>query len=91
MTDEEKREFDERLDRDYAQQKKKVTPSQDKEKRELEEQRRELRRKQFRARAESMGLDEYGVDLESIFREQEIIEQSRRSVEEVVERTGRRL
>jgi len=91
MTDEEKREFDERLDRDYAQQKKKVTPSQDKEKRELEEQRRELRRNQFRARAESMGLDEYGVDLESIFREQEIIEQSRRSVEEVVERTGRRL
>lgn len=91
MTDEEKEEFDARLDRLYAEKKSGVDKSPEERKKELEELKRELRKKQLGETAKNMGVDEYGVDLESIFREQQIIEQSRMGVEEVVERTGRRM
>ena len=50
----------------------------------LEEQRRELRRKQFEERARTMGLDlDQIVNLDSLFMQQEIIEQQ--AIEETEE------
>lgn len=68
----------ERFNRKFTSQtdKKKQTDPTDKSK--LEEQRRDLRRKQFEERAKAMGIDTSKVaNLDEIFRQQQMIEQQR--------------
>jgi len=60
----------------------------------LEEQRRELRRKQFQERRKAMGLDfESDLDLDNLLRQQELIERQRieMEAEEIEHHNGMRM
>lgn len=84
MTDSEKHRLDEQIEDAIKKRKGKSNKVDPKE--ELEEQRKELRRKQFQERARTMGLDiEQIANLDNLFAEQQIIEQMKRESEQMEE------
>ena len=88
MSDDEKRRFDKQVERKQSNFDSSQTDKQKKE--QLEEQRRELRRKQFQDRARAMGLNfEQIANLDNLFMQQEIIEhQNLEEIEEIEQDHG---
>lgn len=81
-----------KVEQTFTPPKPKKTEETDKTK--LEEQRRELRRKQFQERRKAMGLDfESDLDLDNLLRQQELIERQRieMEAEEVEHHNGMRM
>lgn len=79
MNEEERERFNARYQTQTTSNKKENT-----EKKKLEEERRELRRKQFGERIKQMGIDrEQMLDMDELFRQQQIIEEMNREREEI--------
>ena len=86
MSPEEKERFDSNIKRKFTKQPEKKKEQEPTDKTKLEEQRRELRRKQFEERARAMGLNlEQIANLDSIFMQQEMIEQQALEESEEIE------
>ena len=83
MSDSEKEKFD--RDLEDALRKRKGQTERTDSKEELEEQRRNLRRKQFEERMQKMGIDRSRFDLDELFRQQQMIEQQRLEESEEIE------
>lgn len=90
MSPEERDGFDSKIKSRITSTTGKRKESDPTEKFKLEEQRRELRRKQFEERARTMGLDlDQIVNLDNLFMQQEIIEQQAlEETEELEEHRG---
>lgn len=82
MTEDERVEFDHRLESFFAEKKKTPKKTEEIDKTKLEEQRRELRRKQFQERKKAMGLGfESDLDLDNLLRQQELLDRQRIEME----------
>jgi len=89
MSEEEKMEFDRKLEEQRRRETTSKTPVAKTEKEKLEEQRRNLRRQQFGEKLHQMGIDrEQVANLDEIFREQQRIEQMRIEQEELENTEG---
>ena len=91
MSEEEKEIFEERLRQQRESERKKHQQNEQEktEKERLEEERRDLRRHQFGEKMRQMGIDEDQVlDMDELFRQQQIIEEMNREQEEIEQNHG---
>lgn len=91
MSEEEKEIFEERLRQQRESERKKHQQNEQEkpEKERLEEERRDLRRHQFGEKMRQMGIDKDQVlDMDELFRQQQIIEEMNREQEEIEQNHG---